>query len=402
MVDADIAALECAGTPPGSTSRCCRPGAEQWGNAISLPSVGPRTLRYSWPAIAGWSGPRSVATSRPKDSRNHPYAFTRGTRPDGSGRDVRLLPGSKAAGRRDSRGPGRRDPGQQHLSLSTSSPKTCRSRSTCSTRLSGNGCRTPAVPRVFVHLSQIRPAADHRGFPAHRRARTDERRICDREDRRNHPCPIRAAAVSSFPGSRRCRRTSTGQTTISRKRRSHVLPALIRRYDDAKPALASGSSPTGAVESPRREFLHVDDMAVGVPAPPGKLRRPKPSQCRHRHRPHNSRDRPYRRAMRWVTPGRPAGTPANPTAPHESCWMSVSCAKPAGKPEYHCRTGIAETVDWYRTHHASARLCSVAGAAPLLSARTITGAVLVIAGLTLDRCDRSQGTAPPENSQVRR
>lgn len=42
---------------------------------------------------------------------------------------------------------------------------------------------------------------------------------------------------------------------------SHVLPALIRRYDDA---VASGASvvTNWGTGSPRREFLHVDDMAA--------------------------------------------------------------------------------------------------------------------------------------------
>jgi hypothetical protein len=41
-----------------------------------------------------------------------------------------------------------------------------------------------------------------------------------------------------------------------------------------------------------------------------------------------------------------------------------------------------------------AQLCSVAGAAPLLSARTITGALLVIAGLNLDRYHNADATDP--------
>ena len=44
---------------------------------------------------------------------------------------------------------------------------------------------------------------------------------------------------------------------------SHVLPALIRRYDEA--ALASSPSVTNwGTGSPRREFLHADDMADAV------------------------------------------------------------------------------------------------------------------------------------------
>jgi len=41
---------------------------------------------------------------------------------------------------------------------------------------------------------------------------------------------------------------------------SHVLPALIRRYDEARASGASAVTNWGT-GSPRREFLHVDDMA---------------------------------------------------------------------------------------------------------------------------------------------
>lgn len=41
---------------------------------------------------------------------------------------------------------------------------------------------------------------------------------------------------------------------------SHVLPALIRRYDEAR-AAGVGSVENWGSGSPRREFLHVDDMA---------------------------------------------------------------------------------------------------------------------------------------------
>ena len=41
---------------------------------------------------------------------------------------------------------------------------------------------------------------------------------------------------------------------------SHVLPALIRRYEEAR-ASGAGSVTNWGTGSPRREFLHVDDMA---------------------------------------------------------------------------------------------------------------------------------------------
>lgn len=42
---------------------------------------------------------------------------------------------------------------------------------------------------------------------------------------------------------------------------SHVLPALIRRYDEAR-ASGAASVTNWGTGSPRREFLHVDDMAA--------------------------------------------------------------------------------------------------------------------------------------------
>ncbi len=44
---------------------------------------------------------------------------------------------------------------------------------------------------------------------------------------------------------------------------SHVLPALIRRYDDAVKSLATSVTNWGS-GTPRREFLHADDMADAV------------------------------------------------------------------------------------------------------------------------------------------
>jgi GDP-L-fucose synthase len=41
---------------------------------------------------------------------------------------------------------------------------------------------------------------------------------------------------------------------------SHVLPALIRRYDEASQS-GAGAVTNWGTGTPRREFLHVDDMA---------------------------------------------------------------------------------------------------------------------------------------------
>ncbi len=43
---------------------------------------------------------------------------------------------------------------------------------------------------------------------------------------------------------------------------SHVLPALIRKFHEAKVAIALPASPAGARARRFREFLHADDLAA--------------------------------------------------------------------------------------------------------------------------------------------
>ena len=69
---------------------------------------------------------------------------------------------------------------------------------------------------------------------AHRSARADERRLCDREDRGHHAGAGGSPPVRAATGSRRCRRTSTARATTSTRENSHVLPALMRRIHEAK------------------------------------------------------------------------------------------------------------------------------------------------------------------------
>ncbi len=51
-----------------------------------------------------------------------------------------------------------------------------------------------------------------------------------------------------------------GRATISTRKNSHVLPALMRRFHEAKLDGAEVVTIWGT-GTPRREFLHVDDMA---------------------------------------------------------------------------------------------------------------------------------------------
>jgi GDP-L-fucose synthase len=134
---------------------------------------------------------------------------------------------------------------------------------------------------------------------------------------------------------------------------SHVLPALIRRYDDAMTSGHRVVTNWGS-GTPRREFLHVDDMA---------------SACLHLLENYDgprhvnvgtgvdhtisevaeiiARAVGYTGQTRWDT-SKPDGTPRK--------LLDVSLLRGTGwQARIPLEEGIAETVAWYRAHHASVR-----------------------------------------------
>lgn len=135
---------------------------------------------------------------------------------------------------------------------------------------------------------------------------------------------------------------------------SHVLPALIRRYESA---LESGETIVTNFGSgtPRREFLHVDDMAAaclyllehydgpqqvnvgtGVDHTIAEVATMVADAVG------------YTGETRWDTT-KPDGTPRK--------LLDVDTLEKAGwRASIPLGQGIAATVDWYRTHHSTARL----------------------------------------------
>lgn len=134
---------------------------------------------------------------------------------------------------------------------------------------------------------------------------------------------------------------------------SHVLPALIRRYDEA---VASGADTVTnwGTGTPRREFLHVDDMAAA---------------CLHLLENYNGSSQVnigtgtdctiadiaatiaaavgYQGQTRWDTE-KPDGTPQK--------LLDVSLLRENGwSSTIDLATGISSTVDWYRSHIAELR-----------------------------------------------
>lgn len=127
---------------------------------------------------------------------------------------------------------------------------------------------------------------------------------------------------------------------------SHVLPALIRRYDEAKASGAAKVTNWGT-GTPRREFLHVDDMA---------------SACLHLMEHYDGAQQVnvgtgtdttikevaeliadivgYDGEVEWDTT-KPDGTPQK--------LLDVSKLKGEGwEPQYDLRSGLENAIEWYR------------------------------------------------------
>jgi len=134
---------------------------------------------------------------------------------------------------------------------------------------------------------------------------------------------------------------------------SHVLPALIRRFDEARRD-GVGSVTNWGTGSPLREFLHVDDMA---------------SACLHLMENYDGPDQVnvgtgedhtireiaqivaeevgYTGSIEWDTT-KPDGTPRK--------LLDVSKLRSSGwTPKIDLRSGIASTIAWYRENVDSVR-----------------------------------------------
>jgi GDP-L-fucose synthase len=134
---------------------------------------------------------------------------------------------------------------------------------------------------------------------------------------------------------------------------SHVLPAMIRRYEEAR-TNASNSVVNWGSGSPRREFLHVDDMAAA---------------CLHLMEHYDGADQVNVGTGRDVTIKQIAETVANAVGyKGETLWDKT---KPDGTPQklldvskltesgwtsgIELEQGIRSTVEWFRANSDSVR-----------------------------------------------
>ncbi|AEV75393.1 nucleoside-diphosphate-sugar epimerase [Mycolicibacterium rhodesiae NBB3] len=134
---------------------------------------------------------------------------------------------------------------------------------------------------------------------------------------------------------------------------SHVLPALIRRYDQA---IADGASSVTnwGTGTPRREFLHVDDMA---------------DACIHLLERYDGPDQVNVGTGKDITIAELAGVVADAVGfDGDTSWdtsqpdgtpqklLDVSLLRSTGwEPKVTLREGIRSTVDWYRANRAAIR-----------------------------------------------
>lgn len=134
---------------------------------------------------------------------------------------------------------------------------------------------------------------------------------------------------------------------------SHVLPALIRRFDEARRSAAPSVTIWGS-GSPRREFLHVDDLAdaclflMGNYDEAGTINVGTGEDVTIRELAETIRDAVHPAAKLTFDAGRPDGTPRkllDVTRLHNLGWRHKTSLK----------DGIRGTYDWFLQHPSDFR-----------------------------------------------
>ena len=319
-----------------------------------MTELGPNARVY----VAGHGGLVGSAVVRRLAGRGlpqPPHRHPRPARPARPGRRELLVPGQPPrvrvpGGRHGGRHPGQLHPARRVHLRQHDDPRH-------------GGARRPplrreeaALPGQLLHLPARVRAAHQGGVPPHR--------ACSSPPTSPTPWPRSRASSSARPtagstattSSPPCPPTSTGPTTTSTSQSSHVLPALIRKFHDAR------------VEGRQRgRDLGHGDAAPRVPARgrPGR-RLPLPHAALRRGRAHqrgHGRGPDHPRAGGDGARHRPSprrgssSTPPSPTARRASSWTSAASSASAGGRASGCATA------WPRPTRGSWRTTSASRAA---------------------------------------
>ena len=207
------------------------------------------------------------------------------------------------------------------------------------------GVRKVAVPGLQLHLSEACAPAHARGLPADGSAGAHKRVVRDRQDCRPEDvpgvpqaawfrCHLRHADQPLWPGD------NFDLTS------SHVLPALIRKFVEAVRA-GSTKVEIWGTGTPRREFLHVDDLADACVYPDEQLQRCGTGQRRMgRGRLHCGTGCP-RGEGRELQGTAEVRCRLAPTARRENCWTPPASSNLGWKPKIRLEDGVRQTVEWY-------------------------------------------------------
>ena len=289
--------------------------------------------------VAGHRGLVGSAVWRHLEQRGHTRligAVQRGARPARPGGGRRVLRGRAPDVRRPGRRQGRWHRRQRDLPgrLPQREPAHPGQRAR---RRAARRRHPPALPRLELHLPQVRRPADPRGQPADRPAGAHQRRLRHRQDRR------RAAGAGPAPPVRRVLHLGDADQPLRSRRQ-------LRPRDVARPAGDDPQVRTRPRTPGRRRSSCGAPARRGASSSTSTTSRAPASRCssattsRTRSTSASARTSPSASSPSWSRPSsattaRWSSTPAGPTGRRGSCWTSHGSSRSAGRPRSRCATG---------------------------------------------------------------
>ncbi len=130
---------------------------------------------------------------------------------------------------------------------------------------------------------------------------------------------------------------------------SHVLPALMRKCHEAKAAHAAAVEVWGT-GTPRREFLHVDDLADACLFLMQHYSRRAVDQCRLGRGPEHRRAGAADCGHGWIRGRRCVSIAAKPDGTPRKLLDTTRLTALGWRPKIALADGLAQTYQWYCSH----------------------------------------------------